>query len=137
MFSLTFTSGSPAHDLFWWWQTVVVPVLLGLLSSLLAFWASLYLARNTEWYRRLARWEPYGKELWLRNLDVYSEALRAARASMWIASTPANTRVGEEARPRELKILTDVMEKFDAAGLRRQSSCRISLTNSTLSSPNS
>lgn len=71
----------------WWWQTVFVPVAIGLLSASLSFLATLFLARRTEWYRRLTRWEPYGKELWLRQIAICSEIFQTAQPAMNVVTT--------------------------------------------------
>jgi hypothetical protein len=66
----------------WWWQIIFVPVAVGVLSSLLAFLAALYLATRTELYRRLARWEPFARDMWSRKVVLYVDAFGAARAAM-------------------------------------------------------
>lgn len=63
----------------WWLHALVVPVAVGMLSSLVGLAASLLLASRTEWYRRVFRWEPYSRELWLLQVRLYGEICQAAK----------------------------------------------------------
>ncbi|HEY4760820.1 MAG TPA: hypothetical protein VIH42_09595 [Thermoguttaceae bacterium] len=64
------------------WQDVFVPVAIGLLSPLVTGIFGFLYIRQTKWYRRLSRWEPYGRELWLLQTKTYFEMCQAARIAM-------------------------------------------------------
>lgn len=57
-------SGGP-----WWVSAILVPFVIVILTNLFTFWV----ARQTEWYRRLSTWEPYGEQLWREKTQKYCE----------------------------------------------------------------
>jgi len=105
----------PDSGVVWWCQTVFVPLAIGLISTSLTFLAGLYLASRTEWYRRLARWEPYGKELWLHQITLFSEVFQTAEAAMNLAAYKAE-ELAEEARQSRREAFTNLARvRIDAA----------------------
>jgi hypothetical protein len=73
------TNSASSLDVSWWWKDVFVPIGIGVLSPLLIGFLGFLAARQTEWYRRLSRWEPYGRDLWLLQVRLYGEICEAAR----------------------------------------------------------
>lgn len=53
---------------------IVVPLAANFIGGVLALLAVLAGVRYTDFYRRLARWEPWTKDLWNRRLDLYVQA---------------------------------------------------------------
>jgi hypothetical protein len=83
----------------WWWKDVFVPVGVGVLSALLTWFAGFLTVRQTQWYRRLSRWEPYGRELWLLQAKIYGEVCQAASLAMLAAYDKTwNCRNGDPER---------------------------------------
>jgi hypothetical protein len=99
----------------WWWHAVFVPAAIGVLSSLLSFLAGLYLLTGTELYRRLARWEPYGREMWLRQVAIYSVALKSARSAMETGRAYAPAEASEEWKGRLRGARAEAFTKLGAA----------------------
>ena len=62
----------------WWVTAILVP--FGI--SVVSIFGSLYLISRTEWYRRLARWEPYAEKLRTVQMDVYVGVCDAATDAM-------------------------------------------------------
>ncbi len=76
----------------WWWHDVFVPIAIGVLSATISVLGGLWVAGRTDWYRRLARWEPYSNELWLRQAALYGDICAAARRAMRTAFRMARER---------------------------------------------
>ncbi len=62
----------------WWISTILVPVAIVLLTSVLSIVGVQWRISKTEWYRRLSRWEPYGERLWAIQRELYAEVCHAA-----------------------------------------------------------
>ncbi|HVU88115.1 MAG TPA: hypothetical protein VHD36_12420 [Pirellulales bacterium] len=56
-----------------WWVDVIRSVSIAVLSSLLSIFGSFYAIGKSDRLRRLAGWEPYAKELWIRRADLCTE----------------------------------------------------------------
>jgi hypothetical protein len=98
----------------WWWQTVFVPVAIGLLSQLVSLVVLIVMARRTEWYHRLARWEPHGRDLWLRQMAIYPEVFKTAHVAMCVAGVAPEQQGTEEAKEHELKARREAFAKVDS-----------------------
>lgn len=68
--------------------TIVQQVLLTVLTTLLSTLAALLIAARTEWFRKLAGWEPLAQEVWKEKLAIYksiTSAIGQVRASGYAA----------------------------------------------------
>jgi len=79
--STSVTSPAPSA-----WETVVLPLVVGLGAALVGGACTLVAAwltiSRTEWYRRLSRWEPYSERLWAFQIELYAKLCIAARNTM-------------------------------------------------------
>jgi hypothetical protein len=81
-FILTF-SASQSSDFSssweWWSVHIIFPAMLTVLTGAATFILLWYRLSKTEFYRRLSRGEPYGQELWTRQIELYVSVCKIAR----------------------------------------------------------
>ena len=112
MFTPILASQLADSNIEWWWQIVFVPIAIGALSALLSLLGSVYLASKSEWYRRLTRWEPYGRELWQRQIALYPEVFKTARAALDVVTTITPEGATSEQKERVRKSRQDAFSKL-------------------------
>ena len=69
----------------WWVTNALVPFVAAVLGAVATIGAACWVVKKTEFYRRLARWEPFGDKLWAAQLDLYETICQAAFEAMGAA----------------------------------------------------
>ena len=63
-------------------MAVFLPLASAALGGVLSILVTLWVVTRTEWYRRLARWEPYGEKLWEKRTELYWSVCQSALEAM-------------------------------------------------------
>lgn len=67
-------------------KDVIVPLASAMLGGLLGMLGGLLVVNRSEMFRKLARWEPYSKELWTRQMELCCKILTVSNNALGAAT---------------------------------------------------